>query len=228
MFFPRLSYTGFHYTRGKPERKDILDLIQRTARGRFSAAHLWWSEEAAGLFREHSVKHIIMLRDPRDIIISDVFYIMRRKKHHLHNYFASLPDVAARIRAYMTGIPAHHSSKGIAFMNIKERFESYRRWCDEDFNLAIFFEDLIGPRGNSDRSRQLEQIQRISRYVNEPLTEKQRHKVADNLFSTKSVTFRKGSPGAWKEHLTNENKSVFLEITGDLLEKLGYEDGPEW
>jgi hypothetical protein len=44
----------------------------------------------------------------------------------------------------------------------------------------------------------------------------------------KSGTFRKGQPGNWREHFTAINKARFNEVTGDLLVRLGYEEGEDW
>jgi hypothetical protein len=44
----------------------------------------------------------------------------------------------------------------------------------------------------------------------------------------KSGTFRKGKPGNWREHFSEENKSTFKDYTGDLLKLLGYEGDNDW
>jgi sulfotransferase 6B1 len=45
---------------------------------------------------------------------------------------------------------------------------------------------------------------------------------------TKSPTFRSGKTGEWKKHFTEEHKSLFKEVAGDLLVKLGYERDGNW
>jgi len=44
----------------------------------------------------------------------------------------------------------------------------------------------------------------------------------------KSSHFRKGTPGDWKNHFTEEHVKVFKEKWGDLLIKTGYEKDNEW
>jgi len=39
----------------------------------------------------------------------------------------------------------------------------------------------------------------------------------------KSGTFRKGKPGNWANHFTDDNKRRFKAVAGDLLTRLGYE-----
>ena len=40
--------------------------------------------------------------------------------------------------------------------------------------------------------------------------------------------FRKGIAGDWKNHFSDEDKSVFKEVAGDLLIELGYEQDMDW
>ncbi len=47
--------------------------------------------------------------------------------------------------------------------------------------------------------------------------------LAAGIAPRKSGTFRKGQPGEWREHFTEENKARFKAVAGDLLERLGYE-----
>jgi hypothetical protein len=48
------------------------------------------------------------------------------------------------------------------------------------------------------------------------------------ILPRKSGTFRKGLPGNWCEHFTEANKALFKQVTGDLLVRLGYEQGYNW
>jgi hypothetical protein len=44
----------------------------------------------------------------------------------------------------------------------------------------------------------------------------------------RSGTFRKGQPGNWREHFTDENKKFFKNQAGDILQRLGYEKNQDW
>jgi hypothetical protein len=44
----------------------------------------------------------------------------------------------------------------------------------------------------------------------------------------RSPTFRAGKMGEWRTHFTPAHKSMFKEVAGELLVKLGYEDGDNW
>jgi hypothetical protein len=39
---------------------------------------------------------------------------------------------------------------------------------------------------------------------------------------------RSGEPGEWRRYFTADHVARFKELTGDLVVRLGYEDGPDW
>jgi hypothetical protein len=48
------------------------------------------------------------------------------------------------------------------------------------------------------------------------------------IMPRKSGTFRKGSPGNWREYFSEANKALFKQVTGDLLVRLGNERDEDW
>lgn len=99
-------------------------------------------------------------------------------------------------------------------------------WLDEPQVLCLRFEDLI-----LDRQVALGKI--LDYLETRGFTPKASRLTAiatleQAIIPKKSGTFRKGKPGNWQEHFTDQNKALFKEKTGDLLVRLGYVTGPEW
>jgi len=44
----------------------------------------------------------------------------------------------------------------------------------------------------------------------------------------RSHTFRSGKTGGWREHFTDEHKTLFKDVAGDLVVRLGYEKTNDW
>jgi hypothetical protein len=220
--FPRFAYTGIHYTRGVPDRDAVSSLLDRTGANRFSAAHLWWSDECAALFRHREVRQILMLRDPRDVAVSGVFFILNRKSHHLHQYFVGLPDMESRMEAYLSGVTDKYSTIGQGLADIKGSFNRYTAWSEEPGTLTIRFEDLVGSKGGGDDTQQANAVQRIAEHIGVALNNSQTTSIAEKIFFSRSVTFRKGAIGQWQEHFTENIDRTFVKHAGDLLHHLGY------
>jgi len=163
-----------------------------------------------------------IFRDPRDVVVSHVFYVTEMESRHVHHaYYRSLPDFDARLKVSILGRP----DSGIEFPNIAERFAPYLGWLDQPEVLTIHFEDLI-----QDRAQALNRI--IDHFLARVPLRASRQAILDSLESainpTKSPTFRSGKTGEWKRHFTDEHKHIFKDIAGDLLIRLGFETNLDW
>ena len=228
ILFPEITYTGIHYTKGTADRDQLEGVLRNTGKGCFSAAHLCWSEDCSMLLKEYAFKTILMVRDPRDVVISGVYFVMQRKKHHLHEYFCRLPDMNARVTAFIGGVDASESSRGVELENVGDNFGKYVRWIDETYNLLVLYERLIGSNGGGDSATQIEEIRRISKHLDQPLSPEQIASVARKTFSPRSLTFRKGLWGQWTRYFNEDHKKAFKDLAGHFLITFGYEKDNDW
>ena len=182
-----------------------------------ASAHLFARPEA--IARVSSPKFIpyFIFRDPRDVVVSHVFYVTEMEKNHVHHaYYQSLPDFDSRLKVSILGRP----DAGIEFPNIAERFAPYMDWLNHPEVLSIHFEDLI-----NDRAATLTRI--LDHFLTRIPLQTPRKLILDSLESSinpsRSPTFRSGKTGDWKKYFTDEHKKIFDDVAGDLLMKLGYE-----
>lgn len=163
-----------------------------------------------------------IFRDPRDVVVSHVFYVTDMEARYVHHdYYRSLPDFDARLKVSILGRPAVH----VEFPDIAERFAPYLEWLDCPQVLTIHFEDLI-----HDRPRTLHRIlEHLLRRTPLPASHEQVLEAMEaSINPARSPTFRSGKTGEWKNHFTPEHKSIFKEVAGDLLMRLGYEKDDSW
>jgi hypothetical protein len=187
-----------------------------------ASAHLFARPEAVG--RVCSAKFIpyFIFRDPRDVVVSHVFYVTDMEARHVHHeYYASLPDIDARLSASILGRP----DAGVEFPDIAERFMPYLDWLNHPEVLAVHFEDLI-----HDRAAVLNRI--TDHLLARVLLQAPRQLILDSLESSinpaRSPTFRSGKTGEWKKYFSDEHKKIFKNVAGNLLVKLGYETDNDW
>lgn len=167
---------------------------------------------------------IFVYRDPRDMIISHVFYATEmNKNHNMHKYYnETLSNMDERIRAAILGVDMPENP----LTPIIKKYQRYLPWLDQSSILAMRFEDLILDRDTALKkildylaiynfSPKVDQITAISFLKNA-------------IEPKRSGTFRKGKPGNWREYFTDELKTLFKEETGDLLQRLGYETTQDW
>src|SRR5512147_524409 len=101
------------------------------------------SSHAFLIWLPHAFVPYFIFRDPRDVVVSHVFYVTDMEARHVHHdYYQSLPDFDARLMVSILGRP----DAGVEFPDIAARFAPYLGWLDHDEVLAIHFEDLINDR----------------------------------------------------------------------------------
>ncbi len=187
-----------------------------------TSAHLFaWDEVVSRVCTPEFIPYFIF-RDPRDVVVSHVFYVTDMEARHVHHdYYASLPDFDSRLKTSILGLP---DSK-VEFPDITGRFAPYLNWLDRPEVMTIHFEDLI-----QDRAAALNRI--IDHFLQRVPLLASRQLILESLESSinpkKSPTFRSGKTGEWKKHFTSEHKKIFKDVAGDLLVKLGYEKNNDW
>jgi len=209
--------TGFK--RAPAEALQWLDSLQPRD---VASAHLFARPRIAERVCSPKFIPYFIFRDPRDVVVSHVFYVTEMESHHVHHaYYQSLPDFDARLKVSILGRP----DVDVEFPNIAERFAPYLDWLKFPEVLTIHFEDLI-----NDRAATLTRI--MDHFLARVPLHTTRQLILDSLESsinpTKSPTFRSGKTGEWKKHFTEEHKKIFKEVAGELLVKLGYEENNDW
>jgi hypothetical protein len=187
-----------------------------------TSAHLFARPDVVARVGSPRFVPYFIFRDPRDVAVSHVFYVTDMEPRHVHHdYYQSLPDFDARLRASILGRP----DAGIEFPDIAGRFAPYLGWLDQPCVLKIHFEELV-----NDRPAALNRI--LDHFLARvPLAVSRKAVLAaleSSINPKRSPTFRSGKTGEWKKHLTDEHKAIFKEVGGDLLVRLGYEKDNNW
>ena len=190
--------------------------------GDVASAHLFARDEVVKCVCTSAFIPYFIFRDPRDVVVSHVFYITDMEARHVHHdYYASLPDFNSRLNVSILGRP----DTNIEFPNIADRFAPYLGWLDQPSVLKIHFEDLI-----NDRAATLNRI--IDHFLAQVPLQAPRQLILESLEASispsRSPTFRSGKTGEWEKNFTEEHKKIFKDVAGDLLVKLGYEKDNDW
>ncbi|HEV2601552.1 MAG TPA: sulfotransferase domain-containing protein [Candidatus Babeliales bacterium] len=182
--------------------------------------HLLYDPAIATALEKNKSKLFFMYRDPRDQIISFIFYYMK--------IYNTTIDVHDAITDLITQ-GALYGERPIVNHNINELYQRYLPWMQYPGILNIRFEDLVGSRGGGSDEKQLETVHAIARHLELTRSDEELKIVAESLFGPNlSHTFRQGQIGGWKEYFTDEHKRLFKEVAGQLLIDLGYEQDLNW
>jgi Sulfotransferase domain len=167
---------------------------------------------------------VFVYRDPRDMIISHIFYATEiHKGHGMHRYYTEdLASMEERINAAICGV----QEEGSELSGVNARYLAYLGWLSQPDVLTLRFEELILNRESA--------LKQILDYLGQRGFESRadRKKAIASMEQAiepkRSGTFRKGKPGNWQEYFTLQNKQIFKQEAGDLLIQLGYEQNNDW
>ena len=219
---PFASYDG--ETGKKRSLQEAMAYINKLRPLDVTSAHLLaWPEVVRAVCTPRFIPYIIF-RDPRDIVVSHVFYVTDMAPEHAHHKFynENLKTFDERLKVSILGRP----ETGMDFPNIAKRFELYRGWLDQPQVLVLRFEDII-----LNRRKSIEQITDhfLKRVDTLPSSRDQiMEGLEANIDPRRSPTFRSGKTGEWKKYFKEEHKKLFKDTAGDLLLQLGYEKDNNW
>jgi hypothetical protein len=167
---------------------------------------------------------IFVFRDPRDVIVSHVFYATEMHPGHgMHHYYTEvLTNMEERIDAAIQGV----QEPGSELSSIRAKYQAYLGWLDQPDMLCLRFEELILER-QAALGRILDYLQGRG-FTPKIGRDEAIDALTDAITPRKSGTFRKSQPGNWQEHFTQANKAHFKATAGDLLIQLGYERDNNW
>ena len=199
--------------------------LQSVGGGRFVDVHLPYSEEAASVLVELGMKSILILRDPRDVVVSHADYVAGQPGHFLRERYVTLSD-SERLTASILGI--EQTEPGAPrLLSILERCDSVLPWVSQSFNYTTYFEKLVGPQGGGSHAAQIQELRAIAKHLGIRCSDREVGLIASNVFGG-THTFRQGRIGGWRGRFSPEHKRVFKELAGQLLVELGYERDYDW
>ncbi len=192
----------------------VAALLAKIRPGQVVASHLRFRPGYPEIIASRDVRPIFLIRDPRDIVVSQVHYVSKRADHRLHAVFGALPDMRARMHLAIAG----DTERGV--VSIADRLHYFAGWLDTA--LVVRFEDLVGPHGGGARDRQAAAIRSIYDFLGIDLDEQELTSIAQRLFSAESPTFRSGAIGGWRRAFDPGLTALFNAIVGEGIEPYGY------
>ena len=171
---------------------------------------------------------VFVYRDPRDFVISHVFYATQMHPGHgLHRYYTeTLTSMEERINAAIQGVAENEDVTDSPLSSVYTKYEKYLDWLSQPEVLCLKFEDLILQREKTLGTL----LNFLAEYGFSPNVSHSEavHTLAQAIVPKASGTFRRAKPGNWVEYFTESNKKIFKQNSADLLLRLGYEQNENW
>jgi hypothetical protein len=213
--------SSFQYRRRTAEA--TCRFIEGVVPGEIVRGHLWYASAAAEALQAKNAVHYLIVRDPRDVVISEAHYLRSLNPwHKLHPYFRSAGSTDEAISIAIEGLPAKEPD----YPNIGRRLALFEPWFDDPNVCLVRFEDLLSQECDATLQRMIEFYGGHSARVDD--AEKLLVEMKAKMAPGKSHTFRSGKAGGWKESLTAAHRERFKQVAQDALVRLGFEADDNW
>ena len=199
-------------------RRLIEKHFERLAPHSYIKAHVGYTSAIVRLAEEHDIKPMIIIRDPRDVIVSQVHYVLNTPKHFMHHAFAGMASREGCFDAAIDG-----GFFGRTFLeNIRARCLSLDVWLQSPRSIVVRYEDLVGTGGGGSEELQRETVAKLFRSSGIVKTDEEVRSIAAELYGPGKRTFRKGKIGEAGSELTVAQLARMDDMLGDVYARWGY------
>ena len=203
----------------------IKRLLKSIPSGRFLTAHLNYHPGIHNVLIGMKYKILLMMRDPRDVVLSWADYIAKEQNHLLYPFFRGT-DPDYRIKCGILGVGSD-VTKTRRQPSITELISGHMKWKTMGGAFLVQFEQLIGEKGGGSRAVQQKVMRQLADFFEIACADPVIDAICDTLFGG-TYTFNRGMIGRWRERFTDEHKDIFKEHAGQVLIQLGYETDMDW
>lgn len=203
-------------------------LVGSVNRGQFFSAHLPFDEALLSELFDRDVKVIELIRDPRDVVVSQLHYITNLRRHYLHDYLVSgYSNANERLSALIEGFDYRHDGQLVRRANCGELLDAYSGWRRAPSVFQLKFEDLsISEEGGE--PVQAEKIGDLLKFLG---FDGEAVDVQDLLMKGRErnkFTLRAGRSGGWRSEFNSGHVERFKHVAGRHLIEMGYELDDDW
>lgn len=199
--------------------------LEQIGNGHFASTHVSFSQPLADLLVRMGLKSLLILRDPRDVVVSLANYIARTPVHPLYPHYQPLSE-PKRVMLSICGIPAVERDQPM-LLDIGESCRNVLPWMSQPLNYTTTFEKIVGPRGGGSREAQRKELANIARHLGIRHRRHDLDAIAEQVFGG-TATFLKGSISTWPSHFSAEHKAAFKQVAGQVLVDMRYEKNCDW
>jgi hypothetical protein len=158
---------------------------------------------------------LFVYRDPRAVLVSEVFYLAEMNRfHRMHRHFSKLKTLDDRLKLALDGLDRRYPSAS-------ERFLPYAAWLDDKDTLALKYEEMV----DSHREKNIAKISDRWRELTQgalPLYPDLQKTLLEAVDPSKSHTFREGGSERWRSKLSTRQVDLVTERLEPVLEQFGY------
>lgn len=187
--------------------------IIKIKKGQSVGSHISFDAKVAQTIKDEDIRHVLIIRDFRDVILSNVSYLDSIHISHPHNaVFAALKTMDEKISVCLEGVPSAQ------MMAWPELIHSYRKWVGSPNTLIVKYEDLVNPDSGISESV----IKSIANHLDINPDSFSAGEVRRKMFNPKGLTYNNPGVDKWKKGFSESQIIRLNNALKDELEFFGY------
>jgi tetratricopeptide (TPR) repeat protein len=192
---------------------------------RVYVGHIWYSEDLAK--KLSSIPKIVLIRDPRDNVISYTNFMDRIAKGGLVEEYWSKKEWDEKLSTMIFGLNIR-----LRWKTYPSVFNSYLnhalKWAGPN-TLIVRYEDIIGTRFGGNDKTVIKTMKSIMDFIGVQIDEETlAGRIAQGSDPSKSDTFRFGGKGNWRQEFKPHHVTQMKAVAPTLVSTLGYELDENW
>jgi hypothetical protein len=211
-----------------PER--VIQDMRGFLPGEVTRGHVSFEAAIDAYIRENGVKHVLIVRDPRAVVVSHLFWWKRHTDIDTwpFRFFQALESDQERLRFLILGdehprVTEDERRTG-PFPNLIERFRSYEGWLSSTSCLVVRFEELTSA---AQRDTAFGRIHAHIYGEEKPFKGRAHRRMVAGSSPRKSRTYRMGDRRTWEDLIEPEQLQLLDDLgIGNCLAAWGYGSAP--
>lgn len=181
-------------------------------KGECAPGHVLYDARIEQAIKENDIRHILIVRDFRDVVYSNIRYIETIHVTHPHNkVFSKLSTLDEKIQACLLGNP------DVQMIALPYFISQYREWVTCGNALVVRYENLL----SLDRNIAEQEIRKIIKYLGID-ADVDVAKVRAKMFNPNGLTFNSPGVDKWRKNFTQEQIALLNSSLGEELSYFGY------
>lgn len=254
MLFVMIGSHSIHSSPGRPYRLKTLpkagthlleSVLKDLGYDVYGPPHHLHYPDTPGLCKlDPEMRYIVLIRDPRDILVSLIHHIDRVANEILNEGYSEVFGITRDkklLREWLSFTPSEKLSyaitcnekKGIDFHWIitqqwREAQKVIKNISLPENCILLRFEDLVDSQHGGDNLKQVESMLQLTEHLGLNLSEERLQSILFSSWGKGGKYFRNGNTQEWKIYFTRKNILEFKTKWNDVLLDFGYEENENW
>jgi len=198
----------------------LVDMLAKLEIDDYFCGHIDYSRTVSRLLNERNIFLLHAVRDPRDVLLSQLAFALKHRRHFLHKYLKTLDNSYERQKLILKGsLPDGTSLQ----RPLAEKYMEINKWSTSNKILFIKYEELVGEKGNGNDQSQFATIWQIISFLGLPISKENAREICRLVYDSDGLGFRNGKVGDWPKHLSSDFLELFNSEMSGVMEYWGYD-----